>query len=73
MKEKVQNLLSLLPFLMPRAAWVQAALALHPGEGFGTHEGWIWGGQVEKPPVLRVKGSLVLKVPLVSLVHPGGL
>ncbi|KFV97664.1 Striatin-interacting protein 1, partial [Fulmarus glacialis] len=59
----LNTLLSLLPFTMTRAAWGQAALVLHPGEGFGTPGEWIWRGQVEKPPVPCVEESPMLRVP----------
>ncbi|KFP17386.1 Striatin-interacting protein 1, partial [Egretta garzetta] len=59
----LDTLLSLLPFTMMRAVWGQAALVLHPGEGFGIPGEWIWGGQVEKPLVPCIKESPVLRVP----------
>ncbi|KGL98648.1 Striatin-interacting protein 1, partial [Charadrius vociferus] len=55
-------LLSLLPFTVTRAAWGQAVLVLHPGEGFGTPGEQIWGGRGEKPRVLCVVESPILRV-----------
>ncbi|KFP54981.1 Striatin-interacting protein 1, partial [Cathartes aura] len=59
----LNTLLSLRPFTMMRAAWGQAALVLHPGEGFGTPGERIWGGQMGKPPVPCVEESPALRVP----------